>query len=130
MEKGVAITLETFKKALKHKDLKIIYGTDANAGAHGQNYREFIVRVRNGGQDPMQALISATSLAAESLNLAQEIGSIAPGMRADIVGFDGDPLKDVYAAGRAVFVMRSGKVYENVARGSKTGWHQAGKESP
>ena len=129
MEKGVAITLETFKKALKHKDLRIIYGTDANAGAHGQNYREFIVRVRNGGQDPMQALISATSLAAESLNLAKEIGSIAPGMRADIVGFDGDPLKDVYAAGRAVFVMRSGKVYENVARGSKTGWQQAGKES-
>src|SRR5262252_6618935 len=93
MEKGVAITLETFKKALKHKDLKIIYGTDANAGAHGQNYREFIVRVRDGGQDPMQALISATSLAAESLNLAKEIGSIAPGMQADIAGFDGDPLK-------------------------------------
>jgi imidazolonepropionase-like amidohydrolase len=129
MEKGVAITLETFKRALKHKDLRIIYGTDANAGAHGQNYREFIVRVRDGGQDPMQALISATSLAAESLNLAKEIGSIAPGMQADIVGFDGDPLKDVSAAGRAVFVMKAGKVYENIARGSKTGWHQAGKES-
>jgi imidazolonepropionase-like amidohydrolase len=129
MEKGVPITLETFKRALKHKDLKIIYGTDANAGAHGQNYREFIVRVRDGGQDPMQALISATSLAAESLNLAKEIGSLAPGRQADIVGFDGDPLKDVYAAGRAVFVMRGGTVYENVARGSKTGWHQAGKES-
>src|SRR6516164_7549751 len=83
MEKGVEITLETFKKALKHKNLKIIYGTDANAGAHGQNYREFIVRVRDGGQDPMQALISATSLSAESLNLAREIGSIAPGMQAD-----------------------------------------------
>jgi imidazolonepropionase-like amidohydrolase len=130
MEKGVAITLETFKKALKHKNLKIVYGTDANAGAHGQNYREFIVRVRDGGQDPMQALISATSLSAESLDLAKEIGSIAPGMQADIVGFDGDPLKDVYAAGRAVFVMRGGKVYENVARGSKTGSRQTAKESP
>ena len=129
MEKGVAITLETFKKALKHKNLKIVYGTDANAGAHGQNYREFIVRVRDGGQDPMQALISATSRSAESLNLAKEIGSIAPGMQADIVGFDGDPLKDVYAAGRAVFAMRSGKVYENVAQGSKTGWRQTAKES-
>src|SRR6516162_239241 len=121
MEKGIAITLDTFKKSLKHKDLKIIYGTDANAGAHGQNYREFIVRVRDGGQDPMQALISATSLAAESLNLAKEIGSLAPGRQADIVGFDGDPLKDVYAAGRAVFVMRGGKVYENVARGRRPG---------
>jgi imidazolonepropionase-like amidohydrolase len=120
MEKGVAITLETFKRSLKHKDLKIVYGTDANAGGHGQNYREFIVRVRDGGQDPMQALISATSLSAESLNLGNEIGSLLPGMQADIVGFDGDPLKDVNAAGRAVFVMKGGKVYENVASGSKT----------
>jgi imidazolonepropionase-like amidohydrolase len=124
MEKGQAIVLDTFKKALKRKDLKIIYGTDATAGAHGQNYREFIVRVRDGGQDPMQALISATSLSAESLNMGNEIGSIAPDMQADIVGFDGDPLKDVYAVGRAVFVMKGGKVYENVARGSKTAWHQ------
>ena len=64
MEKGIAITLDTFKKSLKHKDLKIVYGTDANAGADGQNYREFIVRVHDGEQDPMQALISVTSLAA------------------------------------------------------------------
>src|SRR6516225_9012010 len=123
MEKGIGITLDTFKKSLKHKDLKIVYGTDANAGAHGQNYREFIVRVRDGGQDPMQALISTTSLAAESLELAKEIGSLAPGRQADIVGFDGDPLKDVYAASRAVFVMKGGKVYENASRGSKIGWH-------
>ncbi len=129
MEKGLSITLDTFKKALKHKDLKIIYGTDATAGAHGQNYREFIVRVKDGGMDPMQALISATSLSAQSLNLEKEIGSIEPGMEADIVGFDGDPLKDVYAAGRAVFVMKGGKVYENLARGSKTGWRPEGKES-
>jgi imidazolonepropionase-like amidohydrolase len=124
MEKGIAITLDTFKKSLKHKDLKIVYGTDANAGAHGQNYREFIVRVRDGGQDPMQALMSATSVAAESLEMGHEIGSIALGMQADIVGFDGDPLKDAYASGRAVFVMKGGTVYENVPRGSKTGWHQ------
>jgi len=123
MEKGIAITLDTFKKSLKHKDLKIVYGTDANAGAHGQNYREFIVRVHDGEQDPMQALVSVTSLAAESLRMGNEIGSIAPGMQADIVGFDGDPLKDAYASGRAVFVMKGGKVYENAARGSKTGWH-------
>jgi imidazolonepropionase-like amidohydrolase len=127
MEKGLAITLETFKKALKHKDLRIIYGTDATAGAHGQNYREFIVRVRDGRQDPMEALISATSRSAESLNMGNEIGSIVPGMQADIVGFDGDPLKDVYAAGRAVFVMKAGRVYENVERGSKVAWQQSAK---
>ena len=75
------------------------------------------MRVRDGGQDPMAALISATSLSAESLNLGNEIGSIAPGMQADIVAFDGNPLQDVTAAGRAVFVMKGGKVYENLAHG-------------
>ena len=119
MEKGVAIVRDTFRKSLTHKNLKIIYGTDATAGAHGQNYREFIVRVRDGGQDPMAALISATSLSAESMNMGDQIGSIAPGMQADIVAFDGNPLQDATAAGRAVFVMKGGKVYENLARGSK-----------
>jgi imidazolonepropionase-like amidohydrolase len=119
MQKGVAIVRDTFKKALTHKNLKIVYGTDANAGAHGQNYREFIVRVRDGGQDPMAALVSATSVSAESMNLGNQIGSIATGMQADIVAFDGNPLEDVTAAGRAVFVMKGGRVYENLARGSK-----------
>jgi imidazolonepropionase-like amidohydrolase len=113
MEKGIAITRDTFKKALTHKNLKIVYGTDAVAGAHGRNYEEFIVRVRDGGQDPMAALESATSISAESMNMGDQIGSIAPGMQADIIAFEGDPLKDVNAARRAVFVMRAGKVYEN-----------------
>jgi imidazolonepropionase-like amidohydrolase len=101
------------KKALKHRDLKIIYGTDAVAGAHGRNYEEFIVRVHDGGQDPMAALISATSLSAESLRLGDTIGSIAPGMEADIIAFDGNPLQDVTAARRVLFVMKSGKIFEN-----------------
>jgi len=120
MEKGMGIVLETFKKALKHKNLKIVYGTDAVAGAHGRNYEEFIVRVRDGGQDPMAALISATSLSAESLGLHDKIGSIAPGMDADIIAMDGDPLRDVTAVRRVVFVMKGGKVFENLPRGSKT----------
>jgi imidazolonepropionase-like amidohydrolase len=113
MEKGIAITRDTFKKALTHKNLKIVYGTDAVAGAHGRNYEEFIVRVRDGGQDPMAALESATSISAESMNMGDQIGALAPGMQADIIAFDGDPLKDVNAARRAVFVMKAGKIYEN-----------------
>jgi imidazolonepropionase-like amidohydrolase len=93
--------------------LKIIYGTDAVAGAHGRNYQEFIVRVRDGGQDPMAALVSATSLSAESLGLGKVTGSIAPGMDADIVAFDGNPLQDVSAARRALFVMKCGKIFVN-----------------
>lgn len=121
MEKGVQIVLDTFKKALKHAGLKIIYGTDAVAGAHGRNYEEYIVRVRDGGQDPMQALISATSLSAQSLNLGDQIGCLAPGMEADIVAFDGNPLQDVTAARRAVFVMKAGQVRENLAHNAKRG---------
>jgi imidazolonepropionase-like amidohydrolase len=119
MEKGIAIVLDTFKKALKHKDLKIVYGTDAVAGAHGRNFEEFIVRVRDGGQDPMAALMSATSISAESLGLKDKVGSIAPGMEADIIAMDGDPLRDATAARRVVFVMKAGKVYKNLAPGAR-----------
>jgi imidazolonepropionase-like amidohydrolase len=119
MDKGIAIVLDTFKKALKHKDLKIVYGTDAVAGAHGRNYEEFIVRVRDGGQDPMAALMSATSVSAQSLGLQDQIGTIAPGMDADIIAMDGDPLRDVTAARRVVFVMKGGKVYESLASSAK-----------
>jgi imidazolonepropionase-like amidohydrolase len=119
MEKGIAIVLDTFKKALKQRDLKIVYGTDAVAGAHGRNAEEFIVRVRDGGQDPMAAIMSATSISAASLGLQDKIGSIAPGMDADIIAMDGDPLSDVTAARRVVFVMKAGKVYEGLARGAK-----------
>ena len=119
MEKGIAIVRDTFQRALKHKDLKIVYGTDAVAGAHGRNFEEFIVRVRDGGQDPMAAILSATSISAESLGLKDKIGAIAPGMEADIIAMDGDPLRDPTAARRVVFVMKGGKVYENLAAGAK-----------
>lgn len=118
MEKGIAIVQDTFKKALKHKDLKIVYGTDAVAGAHGRNYEEFIARVKD-GQEPMAALMAATSVSAQSLGLQDKIGAIAVGMDADIVAFDGNPLADPTAARRAVFVMKGGKVYENLAPGAK-----------
>lgn len=120
MQKGIQIVLDTFKKSLTHKGLKIVYGTDANAGAHGRNYEEFVRRVREGGQDPMAAIVSATSLSAESLGLDKQIGSIAPGMEADIIATDGDPLQDITAVRRVTFVMKGGKVFENLARGSKS----------
>jgi len=119
MEKGISIVQDTFKKALKHKDLKIVYGTDAVAGAHGRNYEEFIARVRDGGQEPMAALMSATSISAASLGLGDKLGAIAPGMDADIIAMDGNPLVDVTAARRVVFVMKGGKVYENLAADAK-----------
>ena len=61
----------------------------------------------------MTALISATSLSAESLGLGNNTGSIASGMDADIIAFDGDPLQDVTAARRVLFVMKAGKIFVN-----------------
>jgi imidazolonepropionase-like amidohydrolase len=67
------------------------------------------------GEEPMQAMVDANSRAAESLNMQNEIGAVAPGMQADIIAVDGDPLKDITAVRRVVFVMKGGKVYKNQA---------------
>ena len=101
------------KQALKIPGLKIVFGSDALAGSHGRNAEEFIDRVRDGGVDPMAAMVSANSLAAEALLMGNQIGSIAPGMEADIIALDGDPLKDITAVRRVVFVMKGGVVYKN-----------------
>jgi imidazolonepropionase-like amidohydrolase len=114
MQEVLPVIAEMFKHALAMKDLKIVFGTDAVAGAHGRNAEEFIYRVQ-AGEDPMDALAAANSRAAESLNMQDEIGTIAPGMQADIIAVDGDPLKDITAVRRVVFVMKGGKVYKNEA---------------
>jgi len=107
---------ELVQHAVKTPGLKIVFGTDAVAGAHGRNAEEFIDRVRDAGQDPMQAMISANSIGAEAMHLADQIGSVAPGLQADIIALDGDPLKDITAVRRVVFVMKGGIVYKNAAR--------------
>ena len=96
-----------------HSGLKIVFGSDALAGSHGRNAEEFIDRVRDGGADPMSAMVSANSLAAEAMGMANQIGSIAPGLQADIIALDGDPIKDITAVRRVVFVMKGGVVYKN-----------------
>ena len=117
MEKAVPIIAETFRRALRVPKLKIVYGTDAVAGAHGRNAEEFIDRVRDCAVDPMAAMVSANFLAAESMRLSNQIGSIAPRLQADIIALDGDPLKDITAVRRVVFVMKGGVVYKNAVQG-------------
>jgi adenine deaminase len=58
----------------------------------------------------MQAIISATSLAAESLGLGDRIGTIAPGYEADMIAVDGDPVRDITALLRVSFVMKTGRL--------------------
>jgi len=109
-------TRELFQRAVKLPGLKIVFGTDAVAGAHGRNAEEFIYRVRDGGADPLAAMVSANSLGAQALGLGDQIGTIAPGMQADIIALAGDPVKDITAVRRVVFVMKGGIVYKNDAR--------------
>jgi imidazolonepropionase-like amidohydrolase len=112
MEKGVPLVADVYKRARK-LHLKIVLGTDAVAGAHGRNAEEFIYRVKDGGDTPMDALMSGTSVAAESLGMADKIGSLAPGMEADLVAVQGNPLDDITAVRHVVFVMRHGRIYKN-----------------
>jgi len=112
LEKGVAPTIDVLRRARTHK-VKITFGTDAVAGAHGRNAEEFVYRVRDAHETPMDAIVSATSVSAESLGLGNQIGAIAPGMEADLVATDGNPLDDITAVRRVVFVMKAGKVYRS-----------------
>jgi imidazolonepropionase-like amidohydrolase len=115
MQKVLSLNHELVQRASKTRGLKIVFGTDAVAGAHGRNAEELIDRVRDGGVDPMTAMVSANSLGAEAMGLANQIGAIAPGLQADIIAIEGDPLKDITAVRRVVFVMKSGIVYKNVS---------------
>ncbi len=111
MEKALGLRGPMFSMALKTPGLKIVMGTDAVAGAHGQNMRELLERVKV-GQQPMDAIVGMTSLAAQSMALDKELGAIAAGLNADLVAVDGDPLQDITALQRVRFVMRNGKVYK------------------
>jgi imidazolonepropionase-like amidohydrolase len=113
MAKAVPRVLEVFKKAIRTTGLKVVFGTDAVAGAHGRNFQELEYRVRTGGQSPMDAITSATSLAAESLRLGDRIGSLAPGYEADVIAVQGDPLQDIAALEKVVFVMKGGRVLKS-----------------
>jgi imidazolonepropionase-like amidohydrolase len=114
LQNGLAPTIDVLKRA-RAKGVKIVFGTDAVAGAHGRNAEEFIYRVKEGGEKPMDAIVSATSVSAESLGMGNEIGTIAPGYQADLVAIKGNPLTDITAVRQVKFVMKGGKVYKNLA---------------
>ena len=113
MELAVPSVLEVFKQGLRIPGLKMVFGTDAVAGAHGNNIEELIYRVQVGGQDPHEAILSATSLAAASLELGDDIGALEKGMTADLIAVEGNPLEDITALRRVRFVMKSAKVVKN-----------------
>jgi len=112
LEKGIAPMADALRRARAHH-VKIVFGTDAVAGAHGRNAEEFVYRVKEAGEKPMDVLVSATSLSAQSLGLGDTIGALAPGYAADIVATEGSLLDDITAVRRVRFVMKGGRVYRS-----------------
>jgi imidazolonepropionase-like amidohydrolase len=114
MERALPLALRAFQKGIATPGLKVIFGSDAVAGAHGRNVDELVSRVQDGGQSGMAAVVSATSLAAEAIGLGKELGVLAPDFAADLIATEGDPSKDITALRRVAFVMKGGKVYRNL----------------
>ena len=113
MERALPLAAKMFRQAIATPGLNVVYGTDAVAGAHGRNVEELVCRVHDGGQKPMDAIVSATSLNAQALGMADSLGTVAPGKLADLIAVRGDPSRDIEALRRVVFVMKNGRVYRN-----------------
>jgi imidazolonepropionase-like amidohydrolase len=106
---------EAFAKGVK-AGLKIAFGTDAGGFGWDVNEAVEFKRMVDAGMTPMQAIKSATTVAAELLDMPGKLGEIAPGGFADLVAVQGDPLRDISVLEQVKFVMKDGKVYKNEIR--------------
>jgi imidazolonepropionase-like amidohydrolase len=106
---------ESFRKAMK-AGVKIVFGTDIGGIPWTESIAQEFPRMTDLGMSPMDAIKSATSRAAEMLEMEGQIGVIAPGAYADIVAVNGDPLKDIKQLGEVQFVMKDGKVFKAAGR--------------
>ena len=100
-----------FKTALA-QGLPIAFATDAGVFPHGENAREFKLRVGL-GQSPMAAIEGATRIAAEAMGWGDRVGSLQAGRYANLIAVAGDPLADISELERIQFVMQGGKVYKS-----------------
>lgn len=102
---------DTFAKAYK-KGVKIAFGTDSGVSPHGENGRELRLMVE-AGMPAMDALKSATAVAAQVIDMGDELGTLEPGKIADLVAVAGNPLDDISLMESVSFVMKEGKVYKH-----------------
>jgi imidazolonepropionase-like amidohydrolase len=100
----------TISKAIE-RGVKIACGTDAPAIPHGRNAKELIALVDR-GMTPLQAIRAATTMAAE-LIAVEDRGRLAPGLLADVIAVEGDPLADITATERVRFVMKGGATFRD-----------------
>ena len=107
----VAETAQVFMGKARRWGVKIVFGTDAGVFEHGRNAQEFALMVAQ-GMSHREAFASATTVAAEVLEMENEIGRIAPGYSADIIAVEGNPLSDVTVLENVDWVMVRGRVID------------------
>ena len=100
----------TFAEAYK-AGVKIAFGTDSGVSAHGDNWQEFIL-MTNAGMTNKDALKSATVETAKLLRMEDELGQIKPGMLADIIAVQKNPIEDISTVENVTFVMKDGVIYK------------------
>ena len=115
MEKALPLAVTAIRKALATPGLKLVFGTDAVAGAHGRNVEDLICRVTEAGQPALAALTSATLTSAQSMRLADSVGTVRVGKLADLIAVPGDVSRDITRLRHVTFVMKRGEVYRHEA---------------
>jgi imidazolonepropionase-like amidohydrolase len=101
---------ETFARAYR-AGVPIVFGTDSGVSPHGENAREFSLMVA-GGMPPMEAIRSATGIAAGFLGIDDRVGTLTTGLLADVIAVAGDPLADISVLEDVRFVMKEGVIYK------------------
>jgi imidazolonepropionase-like amidohydrolase len=105
----------SFQKALK-AGVKIIFGTDMGGILWSEPMAQEFPRMAEFGMSPAEIIKSATSRAADMLDMTGQIGVLAPGAFADVIAVNGDPLRDINALGAVTFVMKDGSVFKSETR--------------
>jgi imidazolonepropionase-like amidohydrolase len=113
--RAAAAALDTAVTKAIAKQIKIALGTDSSVYPHGRNAEEFAQMVRV-GMKPIDALKAGTSVDAQLLGVFEKTGSLEAGKWADIVAVPGNPVEDIHATEKVVFVMKEGTVFRNVKR--------------
>lgn len=107
---GVRAHRAAFKAALE-AGVTICNGSDIGVFAHGEGARELELLVSH-GLTPTQALVAATSTAAKVLHLDKKVGSVRPGLLADLIAVEGDPTTDIAATRKVTLVMKGGTIHK------------------
>lgn len=105
---------ENLRKAYQ-AGVRFAYGTDAAVFPHGRNARDFGILVNELGVPPLEAIRMATTSAAELIGIADKVGALRPGLAADVIAVQGNPIDDIRRLEQVAFVMKGGVVYKSPA---------------